>query len=137
MNIKQRAIIAVLVISGFIFFQLNKNSQKNSLTKDDLQVIIDTVEQSFEKAEKTILNNQPIVPDTPSGPNPDPDKCICKGTGKIVQGDGHVSPCPYHAKNEPEPKPNTDICKCGCNKSGCSCQCGLTTKRRGLFGIFR
>ena len=40
-----------------------------------------------------------IIPDDePLGPDPDPEKCICKGTGKIVQGDGHVSDCPYHSK---------------------------------------
>ena len=32
------------------------------------------------------------------GPDPDPKKCICKGSGIIVQGDGHKTPCPYHSK---------------------------------------
>ena len=30
------------------------------------------------------------------GPHEDPDKCICKGSGVIVQGDGHKTVCPYH-----------------------------------------
>ena len=42
-------------------------------------------------------------------PDPDPEKCICKGTGKIVQGDGHVSPCPYHAKTDSQPTIQTYI----------------------------
>ena len=30
--------------------------------------------------------------------DPDPAKCICKGTGIIVHGDGHKTPCPHHSK---------------------------------------
>ena len=131
MNIKQRAVIGSLVVCGFIFFQVNGQSQKNSLTKDGLQGIIDTVEQSFEEAEKIVLGNEPVDPDTPSGPNPDVNKCICKGTGEILQGDGHITPCPYHAKT------SSETCGCGCNKNGCSCQSEPSVRRRGLFGIFK
>lgn len=53
--------------------------------------------QCFDKAEKEVLNPKPnIVPN--DGTNPDPAKCICKGTGIIVQGDGHKTECPYHYK---------------------------------------
>ena len=31
-------------------------------------------------------------------PDPDPKKCICKGSGIIVHGDGHKTVCPYHGK---------------------------------------
>lgn len=51
---------------------------------------------AFALAEKEILDVEP-VPDV-VGPHPDPNKCICKGSGIIVQGDGHKTPCPYHAK---------------------------------------
>ena len=97
MNIKQRAVIGVLVVSAFIFFQVNRKSSENNLTKDDVNSIIETVEQSFIDAEVSVLKITPEPDVTPEGPDPDPEKCICKGTGKIVQGDGHVSPCPYHA----------------------------------------
>lgn len=50
----------------------------------------------------------------PEGPHPDVDKCICKGTGIIVQGDGHESKCPYHGKNE----------ETGCTKDTCTGNCG-------------
>lgn len=52
---------------------------------------------AFDNAEKEVFKvdpkPQPVV-DT----DPDPAKCICKGTGIIVQGDGHKTVCPFHAK---------------------------------------
>lgn len=52
---------------------------------------------AFDNAEKEVFSvvpkPQPVV-DT----DPDPAKCICKGTGIIVQGDGHKTTCPYHFK---------------------------------------
>lgn len=53
---------------------------------------------SFDKAEKEIFDKKPEpLPD--DGTNPDPAKCICKGTGIIVHGDGHKTACPYHSKS--------------------------------------
>lgn len=53
---------------------------------------------AFVKAEKEVFEKQPDpLPD--DGTNPDPSKCICKGTGIIVQGDGHKTQCPYHSKS--------------------------------------
>lgn len=133
MQTKQRAIVGVLVICALFFFQINRNSSRNNLTKDDIKDIIETVEQSFVKAEASVLNIDPVDPDTPSGPDPDPEKCICKGTGKIIQGDGHITPCPYHASS------GANVCQCGCNKEECSCnsQFKQPIRRRRWFGIFR
>lgn len=50
---------------------------------------------AFEDAEAKILSVKP-KPDNIVGPNPDAAKCICQGTGIIVQGDGHKTVCPYH-----------------------------------------
>ena len=86
MSIQQRAIIGVLVIAGFVFFS---NKSTNGLTNDEVQNIINTVNESFDKAEKKVFGDKPDGPDgpdVPSGPDPDPDKCICQGTGKIIQG---------------------------------------------------
>jgi len=106
MNFQTRAIIGIAVIIGFIFFQKQPKEVDFKLTNDDLQGIILVTEGAFIEAEKAILDvDEPAPPepdddddddDDPVGPNPDPAKCICKGTGKIVQGDGHVSACPYH-----------------------------------------
>lgn len=52
---------------------------------------------AFDNAEKEVF----IVNPTPKpvvDTDPDPAKCICKGTGIIVQGDGHKTVCPYHSK---------------------------------------
>jgi hypothetical protein len=52
---------------------------------------------AFDDAEVKIfqINPKPIIIDDT---NPDPAKCVCKGTGIIVQGDGHKTPCPFHSK---------------------------------------
>jgi hypothetical protein len=52
------------------------------------------ISSSFDKAEKEIFKDN-VTPDV-VGPHPDPKKCICGGSGVIVQGDGHKTPCPYH-----------------------------------------
>jgi hypothetical protein len=53
---------------------------------------------SFDKAEKEVFTKAP-EPKPDDGTNPDASKCICKGTGIIVQGDGHKTACPYHGKS--------------------------------------
>ena len=62
----------------------------------DVMPMVNEANAAFDKAEKELLN---IKPDDVVGPNPDPAKCICKGTGKIRQGDDHVSDCPYHGNS--------------------------------------
>lgn len=59
----------------------------------DVMPMVNEANAAFDKAEKELLN---IKPDDIIGPNPDPAKCPCKGTGKIRQGDDHVTECPYH-----------------------------------------
>ena len=53
------------------------------------------VSLAFDSAESKILDTKP---DDIVGPDPDPKKCICGGSGWILQGDGHKTPCPYHGK---------------------------------------
>jgi predicted metal-binding protein len=38
------------------------------------------------------------------GPDEDPAKCVCKGTGVIIHGDGHKTPCPFHSKSTSKTK---------------------------------
>ena len=59
--------------------------------------------KSFVDAEKEIFKDD-IVPDIVDETNPDPAKCVCKGTGVIVQGDGHKTVCPYHGKTTSSPQ---------------------------------
>jgi hypothetical protein len=62
----------------------------------DVSDLVQKANESFEKAEKKILD---VTPEVVDETNPDPAKCICKGTGIIRQGDGHTTPCPYHGKS--------------------------------------
>jgi hypothetical protein len=103
MNIQQRAIIGATVVAAFFYLQIPRLNSKNNLTNDELQGKINTAKQSFVEAETKILGSTPIPDDTPLIPHPDPEKCVCKGTGKIIQGDGHIRPCPYHGEKEPPP----------------------------------
>jgi len=59
----------------------------------DVMPMVNEANAAFDKAEKELLS---IKPDDIIRPNPDPAKCPCKGTGKIRQGDDHVTECPYH-----------------------------------------
>ena len=59
------------------------------------------VKNSFDEAEIKVYNITPI-PDI-VGPDEDPNKCICKGTGVIKQGDGHTTPCPFHGSKFSQP----------------------------------
>lgn len=52
---------------------------------------------AFDLAEKEVFDKPKPKPNDIIGPDPDPIKCICKGTGIIVQGDDHKTPCPFHS----------------------------------------
>jgi len=54
---------------------------------------------AFNEAEAKVFPVAP-KPDNIVGPDPDPAKCVCKGTGIIVQGDGHKTACPFHSKSQ-------------------------------------
>ena len=43
--------------------------------------------------------NTDLLIDSVDQVDPDPDKCVCKGTGWITHGDGHKTACPYHSKS--------------------------------------
>ena len=93
--------IIIGVVLGLFVFSLANNSESNSSfnwSDDDALAIISQTNEAFDLAEEKILNIKPDPDDTPSGPDPDPEKCICGGTGVIIQGDGHKTDCPYHAK---------------------------------------
>ena len=52
-------------------------------------------------------------------PDPDPAKCACKGTGTITHGDGHTTPCPYHAEDDGK---RQGRCECDTKKTYCNCK---------------
>ena len=121
MTTQQKAVIGAIAIFGFIFFQ---REPKKDLTLESIQPIISRTEEAFTEAETSVLKTVPD--DEPLGPDPDPEKCICKGTGKIVQGDGHVSDCPYHSKKSEVSKE--------CEDGSCKVKSNMyVPQRRGLF----
>ena len=96
---------------------------RNNLTNDEVGAIIKKTVEAFNLAEEKILKVKP-PDDTPEGPHPDVNKCICRGTGKITHGDGHQTDCPYHGKDvkpEPEPEPEPEQCKCDTDSTYCNC----------------
>lgn len=64
---------------------------------------------SFENAEKEVFTPKPAPKPDIIGPHPDPAKCICKGTGVIVHGDGHKTPCEYHSGQPVQQKGNMRV----------------------------
>jgi len=93
--------VVVGIILGIVLLAFSQNSKTNSSfgwSNDEIQTIINQTNEAFDLAEEKILKTIPNPDDTPSGPDPDPEKCICGGTGKITHGDGHQTDCPYHAK---------------------------------------
>ena len=63
--------------------------------------------KAFSEAANEIYNKKPN--DDVIGPHEDPAKCICRGSGIIVHGDDHKTPCPFHAKSQGMNKPNKDV----------------------------
>jgi hypothetical protein len=124
-----RAVIAGITIICFALFMGDFGfSSKYSLTNDDINTIINNTTQAFAQAEGDVFDVSPDIPDDkPLVPDPDPTKCICGGTGKIIHGDGHVTDCPYHAKTAVN---NNGSCLC------VSCSCNMRTKTRKLLPLF-
>lgn len=54
---------------------------------EELKLEVARVNLILDKYEKKLLEKKPNIPVGPT------EECKCGGTGKIVQGDGHVTPC--------------------------------------------
>ena len=84
-----RSVLLATIICSMSYGQSIINYVISDLERDN---IVQKVNIAINNAEKEILGSPSPKPDDgPSGPHPDPEKCICRGTGKIVQGDGHVT----------------------------------------------
>ena len=129
--------IGVLLLS-FLFLLKSNFLSGSTFSNEGLDTVIQKVNESFSLAEKSVFSDP--NPEVPDGPHPDVDKCVCRGTGKILQGDGHETDCPYHAKNEPNSTECTD-CKCSTRRTYCNCieaygKCSCRSRpRRGLFNF--
>lgn len=92
--------IGILLITFFSFSIVPENSNfGDDQTNTKVEVLHEEIKSAFNEAEAKFLKTD--VPDEViDGPHPDVSKCACKGTGVITHGDGHTTPCPYHAKTE-------------------------------------
>lgn len=67
----------------------------------DVQTFSNKVANALHKAQLNVLGSTPSPDDVkPLGPDEDPNKCACRGTGVIRHGDGHTTKCPYHGKGD-------------------------------------
>jgi hypothetical protein len=53
---------------------------------------------AFDKAEKEVYNVVVVPDEDIFKPDPDVKKCACRGSGIIVHGDGHKTPCEFHGR---------------------------------------
>tara|TARA_R110000744_G_scaffold254_5_gene975 strand:- start:501 stop:908 length:408 start_codon:yes stop_codon:yes gene_type:complete len=109
MNTSTKAMIGLGLIAVMVFYQIKSQLPTNVMLNDEINTMIVQVNEAFDKAEVEVLGVKPNPnpePNAPKVPDPDPSKCICGGTGEIVQGDGHITQCPYHGSTEQEPESN-------------------------------
>jgi len=92
-------VLVLLLITFVPNFSLNNMSSEFSYDKAEAEGYVAFVANTVKKKEN---NNE-------AGPNPDINKCACKGTGSITHGDGHKTPCPYHSKKDDDTEDETDL----------------------------
>jgi hypothetical protein len=129
---KNKIILSLILVlsSQYVYSDDNILSMYSSLVKQWKEDIAN----AFDMAEKEVYNVVPS-PNNEPVPDPDPKKCACKGTGKIVQGDGHVTPCPYHSSSA-APSATVEVknitnftCKCETRCACKTCQCKKVEKK--------
>ena len=98
---KSTILVLVLLLITFVpTFSLGGGSSEFSFDKAEAEGYVAFVVNTVEKKED---NNDQI------GPDPDINKCACKGTGSITHGDGHKTPCPYHSKKDDDTEDEKDL----------------------------
>lgn len=95
-NLKLAALSFALLLP-FIFSGVIRTKDTNfSMSKTNVDDLVYSANNAFSKAEKEIFDIKPKPDENIIRPNPDPKKCPCKGTGRIIHGDGHTTECPFH-----------------------------------------
>ena len=121
---KNTAVVVALfgAFLGFTFYEpeIKETYQKFSApaeaevlfegtSKEDLKSEIDRINLILDKYEKALVEVKPVTPPK--------EECKCGGTGKIVQGDGHVTPCTCPAPCTcKKPSAEQAVKECNCNK---------------------
>lgn len=93
--------LTIAILTILLPYVLYSNSQPDFSTKygnttQNVENITESVNNAFSIAEKEVFGKD-VEPETIIIPDPDPKKCVCKGSGKIVHGDGHTTDCPFHS----------------------------------------
>jgi hypothetical protein len=99
-------LITSLLLLQYNFFVSNNNCCTLE-TKDIANMYENYIEDWKNKSKRAFDEAEAKIFTTPKPPvviipmeDPDPAKCICKGTGIITHGDGHKTPCQYHGVNK-------------------------------------
>lgn len=100
------------ILCLFVVMVLSDKIMSSSISNKTVVSFDETLNEGY----IAFIANESEPQDPTPKPDPDPDKCPCKGTGNITHGDGHVTPCPYHKKDEERKK-----CKCDTSKTYCNC----------------
>jgi hypothetical protein len=100
-----------VLITSLLLLQYNVFVSNNNCctleTKDIANMYENYIEDWKNKSKRAFDEAEAKIFTTPKPPvviipmeDPDPAKCICKGTGIITHGDGHKTPCQYHGVNK-------------------------------------
>jgi hypothetical protein len=81
------------------------------------------ISEAFDKAEKEVYNVVVVPDEEILKPDPDPKKCPCKGSGKIVHGDGHTTECEFHFRGKSSNVSDCPNGKCPLMTKKTTCQC--------------
>jgi thiol-disulfide isomerase/thioredoxin len=111
--VNKKNIFPLGVLCLFVAMVLSDKIMSSSTTKDETSISLDV---ELNEGYVAFIANENGEQDPTPKPDPDPAKCPCKGTGNITHGDGHVTPCPYHKKEEESKK-----CKCDTDSTYCNC----------------
>lgn len=99
MKLKHQIVLVLIAVIAIFAFLPKADVMKDTSGKilnTNVEILYPKVKESFDEAELKFLPK--VEKDEVAGPDKDPAKCVCKGTGKITQGDGHVTNCPFHSK---------------------------------------
>lgn len=103
-------LILLTTISIFFFipkYEMMRNSE-GKILNTNVEILYPKIKENFDEAELKFLPK--VEKEDILGPDKDPAKCVCKGTGKIIHGDGHITDCPYHGKvKKEEPTPIKEV----------------------------
>ncbi len=100
------------ILCLFVVMILSDKIMSSSISNKTVMSFDETLNEGY----IAFIANESEPQDPTPKPDPDAAKCPCNGTGNITHGDGHVTPCPYHKKEEERKK-----CKCDTSNTYCNC----------------